>query len=404
MGKKHGTIKKANNFIYWILKILMTPILWGKYRFKFEEHKDIKLKRPCLILANHQTAFDQFAVGVGFPFGINFIASDSIFRHGILSWLMKTIARPIPFSKGSADSSAIKNIFSVIKQGGAIGMFPSGNRSFFGDECMIRPGIGKLAKKLGVPVYFVLMRGGYNTKPRWKNKPNKGIVNSSITRIIDTEELKNISSDQLEDIVKQELCFNESEWNAKQKIEFHSRHKAEFLERVLFWCPECKSLNKLSSKKCAFFCTLCGMRVRVNAAGFFEKISHAENCPNTILKWGKMQLEYIKSINYNKYLDKPLFSDRDIRLSLAIRSKKDEFLKKGTIEFFGDKIRICGKDFIISNLKDISIQSYNRLMIYTDDGEYTADMSARSNAVKYMVCFYHQKNIIQNIEDGHYGY
>jgi 1-acyl-sn-glycerol-3-phosphate acyltransferase len=256
---------------------------------------------------------------------------------------------------------------------------------------------------MGLPIYIVVMRGGYNTKPRWKSKPNKGKMRASITRFIDTEELKATPTEELEEIIRKELYFNEFEWNAKEQIVFRRRHKAEFLERMLFYCPDCHSLDGLSSKKCEFFCTLCGLRVLINGTGFFERIN-SKNSPDTILEWSKMQLEYIKSIDYSKYLEKPLFSDKNVRLSLAIRSKKDELLGSGPIELFGDKIRICSKDFDVEKLKDMSIQSYNRLMIYYEDGEFTVDMSSRDNAVKYMICGYHLKNIALNIENGHYGY
>jgi hypothetical protein len=314
------------------------------------------------------------------------------------------LSNPIPFSKGSTDSSAIKKMFSVIKQNGSIGMFISGNRSFFGEECTIKPGIGKLVKKMGVPVVLVRMRGGYNTKARWKSSPNKGKMRVAVTRIVSPEELKTISSEQLDDIIKNELYFKEFEWNSKEKIPFYGKHKAEFLERVLFFCPECKEFESCRSKGNEFFCVSCGMRVKIDDFGFFEKINNAQNCPDTILEWSKMQLEYIKSFDYSDFKEKPVFGDQDIRFSCAIRSKKDELLSKGEMKLFADRLWICGNIFTVESIMDIAIQSYNRLMIYTDKGEFTVDMPERSNAMKYMICCYHLRNIALNIQDAHYGY
>jgi len=405
--QKHGKkadIKKSSNAVFAMLRFILTPILHSKYSFLFEYETSRDIKRPCVILANHQTAFDQFAVGIGFKFGINYIASDSIFRHGFQSWLMKVLTQPIPFSKGSQDASAIIKMFTVIKQGGAVGMFVSGNRSFFGEECTLKPGIGKLVKKMGVPVVIAKMRGGYNIKPRWKSRPNKGKMRAGVTRVIKPEELASFSPEQLDEIIMKEIYFNEFEWNAVEKIEFTGKYKAEFLERALFYCPECKSLESLSSKGNEFFCASCAMKVGINSIGTFDKINNAANCPDTILEWSRMQLEYIKNIDFSVYTDKPVFSDQNVRLSMPIRSKKDKHLGKGAIEFFSDKIRICDRDFPVEKLKDMSIQSYNRLMIYMEDGEFTVDMSEKSNAVKYMICGYHLKNTAHGIENGHYGY
>ncbi|MCL2196058.1 MAG: 1-acyl-sn-glycerol-3-phosphate acyltransferase [Treponema sp.] len=403
MKKKHD-IKKASNAIFAILRFILTPILWQKYRFRFEYETSKGIQRPCVILANHQTSFDQFAVGIGFKFAMNYIASNSIFRHGLQSWLMKVLAHPIPFSKGSSDASAIIKMFTIIKEGGCVGMFVSGNRSFYGDECTLKPGVGKLIKKMGVPAVLVKLRGGFNTKPRWKNKPNKGRMYAGVTRIIKPEELAALSGEQLDEILIKELYINEFEWNAREKIEYRGKYKAEYLERVLFYCPQCKKLETLMSEGNEFFCNVCGMRLEINGTGFFNKINNAQNCPDTILEWSKMQLEHIKTIDYGSYREKPLLSDQNVILMKAVKSKKDILLGKGSVELFDNRIRICGKDLAVEKLKDMSVQSYNRLMIYMDDGEYTMDMSLRGNAMKYMICGYHLKNIRENITNGSYGY
>ena len=403
-NKSVNKIKKSSNIIFWLLRLILTPIIRQKFGFEFDYDTSKGIKRPCVILSNHQTSFDQFAVGVGFRFGINYLASDSLFRHGLQSALMSILAQPIPFSKGSKDASAITKMFSVIKQGGAIGMFVSGNASIFGEESSIKSGIGKLVKKFGVPVIIVKIRGGYNTKPRWKKKPSKGKMRAGVSRIIPLEELEKLPAAQLDEIIINELYFNEFKWNAEEKIIYNGKEKAEYLETVLFYCPECKSLESLCSQENDFFCKVCGMRVEINGTGFFERKNNAANCPDTILEWSKIQLEYMKAFNYSRYLDKPLFSDQDIRLSLVIRSKKDVLMGKGAMELYMDKIRICGNNFTIEKIKNMAVQSRNRLLIYTEDGEYTVDMTARGNGVKYMICFYHLKNITQNINDGYYGY
>lgn len=400
MSKK---IKKASNFVFWLGTKMSRPFLWRKYRFRFQRSTSKHIRRPCLILSNHQTAFDQFVVGTSFPFGINFVAGNSIFRHGFISWLMTTLLRPIAYNKGSSDSAAIKEMLSVIRQKGVVCIFPSGNRSFFGEECTARPGIGKLAKKMNVPLVFVQMRGGYNTKPRWSAKPRKGKMTASVIREISVEELSTLTADELEEIIRTTIYFNEFEWNAKEKIAYRSKRKAEYLESVLFYCPECQTLDKLSSKGNDFFCTHCGMSVSVNDYGFFEKVQHSEHCPDTILEWSRQQLEAIKSIDYTQYIDKPLFSDDNVKLSEATR-KKQQFLGKGSIALYGDRLTVCGREIPIAGLTDMSIQDKARLSIYTSAGELVVDMPTRGNAVKYMVCGYHLKNQAQRIENGHYGY
>ena len=233
--KSREGIKKASSLFFFIGRCVFTPVLWLLYRFKFDKKSSKGITRPCLLLANHQTAFDQFALILGFKFGINYVATDTLFRHGLLSKIMVTLVRPIPFSKGSSDLSAVRNMMSVINDGGCVGMFPSGNRSFDGTESTIIPGIGKLAKKFNVPLVLVQFRGGYNTLPRWKVKPNLGKMTATVTKVLQAEELAVMSYEEIDAVIKQELYFNEFEYNKKEKIIYRGNKKCEYLESVLFY-------------------------------------------------------------------------------------------------------------------------------------------------------------------------
>ena len=106
--KKSINIKKANSPFFWFLRFVFRPVLFLFYSFRFERKTAKGIKRPCLILANHQTVIDQFGVGLGFDFAINYVATDTIFRHGILSKLMVALARPIPLTRAVRITSRLK--------------------------------------------------------------------------------------------------------------------------------------------------------------------------------------------------------------------------------------------------------------------------------------------------------
>jgi len=401
--KSSGAIKKANSFIYWILRCVFIPVMYLLFRYKFDRKTSKGIKRPCLILSNHQTVLDAFAVGVGFRFGINYVASDTIFRHGFKSKLMMILARPIPFSKGSSDSSAIRNMMSVIKSGGCVGMFPSANQSFFGSESTIVPGIGKLARKFGVPLVLVQLRGGFLTKPRWKAMPNKGKMRGAVSRVVSAEELAAMSPAEIDDIIFKELNFNDFEYNKTAKIVFRGKHRAEYLESVLFYCPECHSLSGLHSQGNEFFCRDCGMGVRLGETIIFEKIKKAEKVPDTILEWSAMQLNYIKGIDYSPFSAKPLFRDEGITFKLAQRARNETLLGTGTIEFFNDRFTVCGQDFFFVD-STLSLQGVRKLTMYNKDSVYAIESPLKMNLVKYMICGYCQRNKILNIKEEYYGY
>ena len=396
-------IKKANTFVYILLRAIFRPALYLLYRFKFDYITSKAITCPCLILSNHQTVFDQFAVGLGFSFGINYIASDTLFRRGLLSWFMKALGRPIPFSKGNSDLIAVKNIMSVIKSGGAVGMFPSGNRSFYGEESTIAKGIGKLAKKLNVPLVLVRMHGGFNVKPRWKAKPNRGEMRAGVVRVVSREELTALSHEEADELIHNELYFNEFEFNRTAKLVYTGQHKAEYLESVLFYCPQCNSMESLYSQGNEFLCRACNMKVRIGETGFLEKVTNAYKIPDTILEWSRIQINYIKKHDFSVYTEKPAFRDNNTVFTKAERAKKETSLGKGTIEFFADKMSICGHDFLFTETT-WAVQGVRKLTVYNKGNVYAINGPYRINFMKYMICGYHLRNKFLGITEEYYGY
>ena len=396
-------MKKASSSFFWFLRAIFRPVLYILYRFKFERNTSRGIKRPCLILSNHQTVIDQFAVGLGFDFGINYVASDTIFRHGLLSKIMIRLSHPIPYSKGSSDFAAIRNMMTVIKSGGCVGMFPSGNRSFFGDECRIVDGIGKLAKKFNVPLVLVQVRGGFNTLARWSVRPNRGKMRARVVKIVQPAELAEMTGDEIDKIIHKELSFNEFAHNRNAQVIFRGKRKAEYLESVLFYCTECNSMNSLCSEGNEFFCRDCGARVRINGAGFFEKTGKGWNIPGTILEWSHRQIDYIKSLDFSSYEDQPVFSDGNISFFRAERARSEELLGTGTIEFYASALKICGQEFPHTEITT-AVHGVRKMSIYSKDGTFAVMAPHRINLVKYMICSYHLRNKALGIKEEFYGY
>jgi len=400
---KNNTVRKASAFVFFILRAFLRPFMFFFYRFLFETKTSRNIKPPCLILSNHQTVHDQFLVGLGFKFGINFIASDTLFRYGLGSWFMKVLGRPIPFSKGNSDLIAIKNMMSVIKDGGCVGMFPSGNRSFFGEESTIIGGIGKLAKKFKVPLVLVQIRGGFFTLPRWAAAVSLGKIRASVVRVVQPEELAALSGEEIDGIIRQEICYNEYEYNKTAQISYRGRRKAEYLEAALFYCPQCRSMTALHSHGNDIFCCDCGARVRINDTGFFERIANAEKIPETILDWSRLQLDYVKGFDFSPFADRPIFNDGKIIFSKAQRAKREDRLGEGLIELYNDRMVICGKEFLHTETTT-AIHGIRKMTIYGKDGVYAALAPFRTNLVKYMICGYHLRNKILNNGEEYYGY
>ena len=93
--KKETWIKTRHKIVTVIAKAIIAPYTRWKYGVDvkpFTEQGD----RQYLIMMNHQTAFDQFFVGMAFKGPIYFIATEDIFSLGWISSLLRYAIAPIP--------------------------------------------------------------------------------------------------------------------------------------------------------------------------------------------------------------------------------------------------------------------------------------------------------------------
>ena len=129
MGKRKKWMKPRHKVIQAIAKIVLAPYCRWKYGItidKFKEQED----RPYLILYNHQTAFDQFFVGISFKGPIYYLATEDIFSMGWVSSIIRFVVAPIPIKKQTTDVGAVMNCLRIAKEGGTICLAPEGNRTY----------------------------------------------------------------------------------------------------------------------------------------------------------------------------------------------------------------------------------------------------------------------------------
>jgi hypothetical protein len=107
---------------------------------------------PFILLSDHANALDAYVLGalVGKP--IRFMANlEGVSRiKSTLALLVGAYGR----RKGSNDMSALRTTFSLSRAGETIGMFPEGDRSWDGSTLSLRPGCGKLVRRLALTWFW----------------------------------------------------------------------------------------------------------------------------------------------------------------------------------------------------------------------------------------------------------
>ncbi|NMC57525.1 MAG: hypothetical protein GYA50_09920 [Eubacteriaceae bacterium] len=387
-----------------IANILRPPVhLFFKLFFGLNLTKyKLDKNQPYLILSNHIGGYDPIFISLSFNQPIYYVASDHLFRLSFISKILKFCFAPIPISKTMIDIKSIRHIKSVASENGCIGLFPSGNGSFNGEEAYISPAIGKLVKLLNIPVILYNLQGLYFCTPRWAAHHSKGCFNGKIVRQIEVEEIKNYSSEQLSDIIITNLKTSAYETQKANMQPYKGRNPAMYLERALYTCPHCHSRNTMQSKNDIFYCTKCNYSVKYNTFGFFESENKNSVCFDSIIMWDNWQKElllkeYKNDILFNK--DTPLYTDEKIKLFSCFYMKKNVLLHTGVLKLFYDRIEIVSDTkssiFYLADILEIQAILGQILQFSTQDGSF---YEIKSDFVYSALKYVHIINLIKNGE------
>lgn len=120
---------------------------------------------PCIIAANHCSYLDPPLVGVACRRAIHYLARKSLLDIPVLGSILPQL-NVIPVDQKNADRSALVGAIRVVKNGGAVLIFPEGSRSPDGKLQPAQPGIGMIVAKTGAPVVPVRVIGSYESFPR----------------------------------------------------------------------------------------------------------------------------------------------------------------------------------------------------------------------------------------------
>ena len=117
---------------------------------------------PVILVANHTSMLDMFAIHGRVGPWIHWVAKKELFRSRVLARLLLRLGC-IPVDRDKADLAAARGIMAVLRQGGIVGMFPQGTRVRPDQIDQVRPRSGAVhfALRTGAPLLPVAIRGRY---------------------------------------------------------------------------------------------------------------------------------------------------------------------------------------------------------------------------------------------------
>lgn len=393
MGKNKRWMKVRHKIVTALLAPPFGVYVRWKYGIKIEKFKE-QGSRPYLIIMNHQTAFDQFFVALTFNRPVYYLASEDIFSMGWVSRLISWLVAPIPIKKQTTDLQAVKNCIKIAKEGGTICLAPEGNRTFHGKTVYMSPAIASLTKKLGLPLAIFRIEGGYGIHPRWSDVVRKGRMRSFVSRVIEPEEYKDMTSAQLFDVIQKELWVDE----ACVTGEFQHKKNAEFLERVMYVCPWC-GLSEFESGSDVIRCKKCDRQIRHLPTKELEGVN-CEFPHKFVADWYEWQHDYVNGVDVLSLTAAPVWEET-AQLSLVHPCKnKDVLTQEARVCLYGDRITVDDRIFRFDTVFAVVVLGKNKLNIYDGSELLQLKGNSRFNALKYVNFYHRYKNMTTGDHNG----
>lgn len=346
---------------------------------------------PVLILCNHVCIYDPMMVGLCIKRPFYIVAMDDLTSRRFLGPILRFCFNLIPKAKSLTDYNCARIMMQLKEEGQKVLIFPEGNRTYNGKLCYIDEATAKMLQVFHTPIAFMNIVGGYGSEPRWSGKPRKGKCHVELRYLMQPDEVSNYNEEELMDKIREYLTVDDYSLD----IPFLGKDKANYLERILFHCPDCGSNNALYSQGDDFICKSCGYRARYSEHLRFDLIQGKKRV-ETVYDWDMLDRHYLEGLDFKE--DQGLiFKDEHISISKHYTYDPPDFLLKDcTVYGYQDRFVFENKKgretFYFDEISAGSAVSKARANFYVDGQAYQIAGAKNLNAFKYVMLYYHYKN------------
>ena len=179
--KRRADEPESEHFVapQWVIDVIRVPLsalsrLFFRIRYKGVEN--IPQTGGVIIASNHQTYFDPIWMTLPVKRQLRYLAWSESFDWPVIGKIIRLLgAWPIQIEK--TDPTAIRRSLQLLKNGGAIVIFPEGRRvSPDGKLHRIKNGASRMALEANVPILPITIRGGHRVWPKGHRFPRPGKI------------------------------------------------------------------------------------------------------------------------------------------------------------------------------------------------------------------------------------
>jgi 1-acyl-sn-glycerol-3-phosphate acyltransferase len=166
---------------YLLARFVLRPLFFLFFRPTVTGRENVPLTGPVILASNHLSFIDSIAIPLMAPRKVGYLAKAEYWRgSGVRGWVSRTLftalgALPVEREASRAAQAALDTAMSVLRAGGAFGIYPEGTRSRDGRLARGKTGVAWLALTADCPVVPVAVHGTDKVQPigaRWP-RPRK---------------------------------------------------------------------------------------------------------------------------------------------------------------------------------------------------------------------------------------
>jgi 1-acyl-sn-glycerol-3-phosphate acyltransferase len=151
---------------YWVLKVIMTPVLRFVFQVRSEGTENVPRKGPAILASNHQSFIDSVFLPLVVRRRVTFVAKAEYFESRKTAWFFRAVGMiPLKRGGGPASARALAAAREVLESGGVLGIYPEGTRSPDGRLYKGHTGAARLSIQCHAPVVPVAQFGTAAVQP-----------------------------------------------------------------------------------------------------------------------------------------------------------------------------------------------------------------------------------------------
>ncbi len=264
---KHKNPVRPNIFFRTLIRTLSLADIWATKFTYTKTDMDKAGDGPYLVLMNHSSFIDfeiAHTILAKKPFCV--VTTSDAFVG--MSWLMRQIGC-IPTQKFVNDITLLNDMeYALKKINTSVLMYPEASYTFDGCVTPLPLGLGRLIKKLDVPVVSIHTEGAFARQPLYNVLQKRKVkVTADVSCIISKDDIQQKSSEELDEVLRKAFTFDNFAWQYENKIKIDEPFRADGLNRILYKCAECHTEGKMVGKGTKLICEHCGKEYELDEYG-----------------------------------------------------------------------------------------------------------------------------------------